>query len=251
MTQISYRQLLPRPRDRTAAELLAQLDAEAPIPADRPYTLVSFVTSADGRTALDGSSRALSDAGDRELHRSLREHADAVLAGSATVAAESYGRMLPAAERRARRLALGRPAEPLAVLASRSGRLPLHVPLFDEPEARVVVFSPAAPAARTRARLAHEPWPGDEPRPLLAMLRTLRRGHGVRSLLCEGGALLFGALLAEGLVDELWLTVAPTLAGAVGPAVASGPPPQRAVSLTLAGLTSREDSLFLRYRVNR
>jgi len=75
---------------------------------ERPYTIANFVASVDGRATIDGLSRKLSDPGDRDLFRSLRERADAVLVGTATLAAENYGRMLPQAERRERRLA-GRP----------------------------------------------------------------------------------------------------------------------------------------------
>ena len=48
---------------------------------------------------------------------------------------------------------------------------------------------------------------------LTSALRHLRAEHGVRALLCEGGPTLMGALLHERLVDELFLTLAPQLAG--------------------------------------
>src|SRR2546422_11560662 len=77
-------------------------------------------------------------------------------------------------------------------------------------------ISPAA-AAELRERAA---------RLVLApMLRKLRHDHGVRTVLCEGGPVLNGGLLREGLVDELFLSVAPKLAGDAGPTVASGAPP--------------------------
>ena len=47
--------------------------------------------------------------------------------------------------------------------------------------------------------------------PLLAA--RLRQEHGVRSVVCEGGPTLNSYLLAAGLVDELWLTLNPKLAG--------------------------------------
>ena len=54
--------------------------------------------------------------------------------------------------------------------------------------------------------------------------RRLRADHGVRSLLCEGGPTVFGALLTEGLVDELFLTLAPKLVGGGDePAITAGP----------------------------
>jgi riboflavin biosynthesis pyrimidine reductase len=254
MDAIVYRELFPRVRSLTADELIASLDfVHHDDSLARPYTVVNFVTSVDGRTAVEGRSRGLSDAGDRELHRTLRERADAVLAGTGTIAAEDYGRMLPAQERRERRLAAARAAEPIAVTITRSGRLPLDVRLFAEPEARVIVFSPtphaptAPGAGESAARVEHEPLDQTTPAPLTAALRTLRERYDVRTLLCEGGPTLFGALLREGLVDALFLTLAPTLVAGAGPAVASGPPLEVPVGLKLVGLLEREGSLFLRY----
>lgn len=245
MDTTPYRQLVPRGADTDA---LAHVRALAwPEPAgggERPYTLVNFVTSLDGHSTIGSDSRGLSGGADRELFYALRERADAVLVGPGTLAAERYKRMLPARERRARRLLEGRPAEPLLVTVSRSGRVALDLPLFNEPEARVLTFAPAPPvAARLAATVAQAP-----PAPLDAVLRTLRRDHGVRLLVCEGGPTLFGALLAAGLADELWLTLAPLLAGgASGPAVVSGPPPEGPAQATLMGVLEHSGTLFLRY----
>ena len=101
MDSIVYRELFPGVRSLSADQLVASLDlVHDDERVKRPYTIVTFVSSVDGRTAVEGRSRGLSDAGDRELHRTLRERADAVLAGTGTMAAENYGRMLPAKERR-------------------------------------------------------------------------------------------------------------------------------------------------------
>ena len=250
MEPIVYRQLLPACGVVTAPELIGSLGlVRGDAPAARPYTIATFVTSADGHTTIDGQSRQLSDDGDRELHRTLRERVDAVLAGTATMAAEDYARMLPAPARRERRLAAGRAAEPLAVMISRSGRLPLDIRLFAEPEARVVVFSPgAADVVAGAADVCHEQLDADTP--LTEALATLGREHGVQTLLCEGGGTLFSALLQERLVDELFLTIAPVLVGgARGPSVTSGPSTRLPPALELAGLAERAGSLFLRYRL--
>lgn len=224
-----YRRLLPQGSEIDALGYADSLELSPP--AERPYVIANFVASVDGHTTIDEQSRKLSDPADRQLFYALRERVDAVLVGTNTLAAEHYKRMLPAAERRQRRIAAGRAAEPFAVTVSRSGRVPREIPLFADAPDRVLVFE------------------GDGV-PLDAVLHTLRRDHGVETLVCEGGPTLFGALLRAALVDELFLTLAPTLVGgASGPAVVSGPPPEAPADVKLIGALERDGTLFLRYRL--
>ncbi len=81
---------------------------------------------------------------------------------------------------------------------------------------------------------------------LAALLRSLRE-EGVRALLCEGGPTLHGALQAAGLVDELFLTIAPKLVGGEAPRIVEGPLPEIA-ELELAWLLEQDSELFARYR---
>jgi riboflavin biosynthesis pyrimidine reductase len=80
---------------------------------------------------------------------------------------------------------------------------------------------------------------------LPALLRTLRE-EGVRALLCEGGPTLHGALQAAGLVDDLFLTIAPKLAGGVAPRILEGDLPG-VEPLELAWLLEEDGELFARY----
>jgi hypothetical protein len=71
---VSYRQLLPDGGDTSADAFVSGLRLSHAAPdAARPYTVVNFVASVDGHTTIDGRSRKLGDAGDRELFRALRE----------------------------------------------------------------------------------------------------------------------------------------------------------------------------------
>ena len=80
---------------------------------------------------------------------------------------------------------------------------------------------------------------------LPALLRALRE-EGVRALLCEGGPRLHGSLQAAGLVDELFLTIAPKLAGAGAPTILEGALSET-LGLELAWLLEQDGELFARY----
>jgi riboflavin biosynthesis pyrimidine reductase len=246
-----YHQLLPAPAEVDADTLIAGLDLAEEAPGERPYTLVNFVATVDGSASFRGRSGGIGDEGDRGIFHALRERVDAVLAGTGTLRTERYGRMLAKAERRRRRLDAGRSAEPLACVITRRGELPLDIPLFAEPEARVVVFSPTPiELGAVPAQVHVELYEADAERPLTQIMRSLRETHAVGTLLCEGGPSLFSSLLHEQLVDELFLTVAPKLSGgSADPTMTTGDPLSDLAQMRIAWLLERNDSLYLRYRL--
>ena len=77
-------------------------------------------------------------------------------------------------------------------------------------------------------------------------MRSLRHDHNVRSLLCEGGSALFNSLLAQGLVDELFLTLAPALVGGGERGITVGAALVEMQPLRLAWALESDGSLFLR-----
>src|SRR5918997_1879072 len=180
-----------------AAELLAARAFE-----ERPYTFFNFVTTLDGRAALDGSTRPLGGPADLEMLLSLRAVADAVLVGPGTIRAEGYGRLVGPARRA---------SPPPCVLISRRFDIPWEAGLFAAADQPVLVYtaldagSPpdvAAPVEVVRLQRC-------TPEAALADLHA----RGVRALLSEGGPTLFNGFAAAGLVDELFLTLSPLLTG--------------------------------------
>jgi riboflavin-specific deaminase-like protein len=245
------RQLLPVAREVQAGELLSSLNLAGRAHVDRPYTVANFVESADGRAAFHGLSRELSDPGDREMFHGLRERVDAILVGTGTLRAERYGRLVRDPARRRRRAASGLQPEPLACIFSRGGDIPTDIPLFDEPAARVVVFTPAEldTASLTADVDVVRLDPGQLT--LTTMMRRLRSAYDVRSLLCEGGPTIFGALLQEDLVDELFLSLAPKLTGGGrAPGITSGPALTELRKLSLVWAIEADSSLYLRYALH-
>ena len=246
---MTFRQLYPEPAEmplRTIPESLASVRDRA---SERPYTVANFVASVDGRATIGGRSAPLSDPGDRALFHALRESVDAVMAGTGTLRVERYGRMIKDPAARQRRVDRGLAPEPVAAVVSRSGQIPYDIPLYSDPEARIVEFTGATaprPVAAQRDLVALDP---DEVG-LRSVMHGLRADFGIRTLLCEGGPTLFGALVAEGLVDELFLTLAANLVGGeTNPAILTGPPLAEPKSLQLSSVLEREGSLFLRYEI--
>jgi riboflavin-specific deaminase-like protein len=247
---MEFRELLPDSGEFELEERLASLSLGDRAPADRPYTIANFVETADGRATFAGRSQALGDDGDKAMFHALREQVDAVFAGTRTLSAENYGRILGNPERRARREERGLSPEPLACVVTRSGKIPVEIPLFNEPAARIVVFAPIGAGPAVQACPAHMTLVELEPDRLTleAAMHRLRSEFGVRSLLCEGGPTVFAALVRERIVDELWLTLAPKLTGGgSGPAITNGPELSELRELQLIWALERERTLFLRY----
>jgi len=247
---MDFRRLHPDCATVDSADLLGDLGLVARAHDDRPWVVTNFATTADGRATIDGRSGPIGDDGDLEVFRRLRTQVDALLIGTRTLGIEQYGRAVRRPELRAAREALGLAPEPLVATVSRSGELPTDIPLFREPDANVVVFAPpqtpepACAACVTLVRLD----PAELT--LTSALRHLRAEHGVRALLCEGGPTLMGALLHEGLVDEVFLTLAPQLAGGgSGPTMSSGPALAAPAELELVWTLERAGSLYLRYGI--
>jgi len=237
---IQFTRLSPEPGTIELDELRASLDFQAP--GDRPHVIANFVMSADGRAAFQGRSAPLSDDGDRALFHALRECVDAIMVGTGTLRTERYGELIKDPAAKERRASRGLDPDPLACVVTRSGELPLDIPLFAE--ARVVVFAPEPIDAVETIVLD----PGEMT--LASVLRRLRSDYEVRSVLCEGGPTLFGSLVGEQVVDELFLTVAPKLVGgATAPTIATGTELARPATLRLNSLFEREGSLFFRFEV--
>jgi riboflavin biosynthesis pyrimidine reductase len=242
--------LLPPAPTRPVAEILADLRPHERAWPDRPFTYLNMISTVDGRAGLDGTSSALGDAADLEMLLELRTLADAVLIGPGTLHAEGYDRLVRAEERRARRRAAGLAEDPVAVIISRALNVDWGAGLFAAAEQPVLVYTgadgepPPVEAPVEIVRLREEVTPA-------AMMADLRR-RGVRALLCEGGPTLNRALLGAGLLDELFLTVAPLLTAdpaepsIVGPGRLEPPAP-----LALQWVLRHGDELFLRYALAR
>jgi riboflavin biosynthesis pyrimidine reductase len=233
----------------TAEQAYGSLGLQERAHPDRPYVVANMISTADGRATLGGHTEAISNDTDRHLFHMLRGQVDAVMAGTATIALEHYGPLARRPEVRRRRAELGLPEQPLACTASRSMELPVDAPLFCDPGSRIVVLTNSdrdpPPCA---AQLVVERIPGPE-LDLVAGAQRLRSRHGVRAMLLEGGPTLLAAMVAAGVVDELFLSLSPLLAGGDEPSLLQGTAFERPPRLELRSVLEDESFLYLRYAV--
>ncbi len=238
-------ELWPRAaEDRSDDELLAALEP----PEGRSWLRVNFVASIDGAATEDGRSGGLGDEADRRMFDLLRRACDAVLVGAGTVRVEGYGAMRVDDASARWRERSGRAAHPVFVLASRRLALDPASPVFAEAPVRpVVVTVSSAPedARRALAEVADVVECGATDLDPRIMCDELAR-RGLNHVLCEGGPSLFGALLAADVVDELCLTVGPTLQAGAAPRIANRELPE-ALRMRLERLYRSGDTLLLRY----
>jgi len=244
-----------------------------PVRPDRPTVVANFVTTIDGVVALatDGSSGGGEVSGffepDRFVMGLLRAAADVVIVGAGTVRAapghEWTARHVhpPSAAHFAEwRRRLGIPApQPTTIVVTASGDLDLDHPGLSAPDVPVIVVTTSNGARRLRAarplgnvRIEVAPDAREVP---AGMLVEIARRCGDRLVLCEGGPHLLGGLLSAGLVDELFLTVAPQVAGRTPGAPRLGLVEGTAFSAATApwaelrSIRRSCDHLFLRYRL--
>lgn len=221
-------------------------------PADRPYLFLNMVTSVDGKAALNGGAGGIGSALDKRLMKAIRAACDAVLNGAATLRAEKIDPRV-GEKYVARRIARSLPPEPLAILLSRTGDLPLDRRYFTYPGvSRLIVSGEGMPLEQRAALSAYAELliaPGEEP-DLTWVMRTLRETYGVRYLLVEGGPNVNGSLFAAGLVDEICWTLGPKIiGGGESLTLVNGPAFPLPVPLTLRSAYLHEDEFFMRYRV--
>jgi riboflavin-specific deaminase-like protein len=256
MQSVLERVLPPGP-PAPVAELVSWMGLwERPAPERaRPYVILNMISTLDGRATISGRSGPVSSPADRELFHGLRAAMDGVLVGAGTIRAERYGRIIREPAVRSERLARGMPEEPLACIVSGRLELPLDLGLLQTDGARVVVLTASMAALGPVPAQVEYLRPVCDGRLDLARgLAELRRDHDVHSLLCEGGPHLARELLAQNLVDELFLSLSPALAGGepgAGEAlrILAGPELEPPVALELTGILRERSWLFLRYSV--
>lgn len=220
------RQLFPIPREVIDPREVYAADERA----GPRWVVVNMISTLDGATAVDGKSGGLGGPADKRVFAAIRSLADVILVGAGTVRAENYG-----PPRSGARLAI----------VTASLELGRDAPVFGGDERPLVLTtSDADPERRDElAEVAEVVAVNAGNRvDLRAAVATL---DGV--VVCEGGPSINGQLVADDLVDEMCLSVAPLLVAGGSPRAAHGPAVTEPRRMRLAHVLEDDGLLFLRY----
>lgn len=219
--------------DGEAAPLSATLrdtyDGPLTFPARRPHVYANFVSTIDGLVSYGVRGQASAgvisggEPTDRFVMGLLRACADVIVSGAGTLRVERKAtwtpwQVYPAAASLYRELRrdLGRPERIPVAIVTASGDVDLSLPVFRSDEVDPIVVTSLRGAERlatrstdrVRVRAVGEGEPS-----MRAVLDAIVEETGGGLILSEAGPRLFGRMLREGVVDELFLTVAPRIAG--------------------------------------
>ncbi|TRO57676.1 MULTISPECIES: dihydrofolate reductase family protein [unclassified Streptomyces] len=181
-----------------------------------PYVLLSAAVSLDGCLDDTGPGRLLlSGPADFDRVDEVRAESDAILVGAGTLRADNPRLLVNSAERRAARVAAGRPEYPLKVTVSGSGDLDPDANFWSTGGEKIVYTTEggAARAAEALRGLGVDVVPVGPDVDWRAVLTHLHDVRGVRRLMVEGGGRVHTQLLRQGLADELQLALAPLVVG--------------------------------------
>lgn len=221
---------------------------------ERAYVIANFAMTWDGKiTTRTREPSLFTSARDKRRLVEIRSLGDAVMAGRGTVEADTMSMGLKDEGLRRVRVARGQAEYPLRVVVTGSGRVDPGWRVFHTRGGEVVIVTGTPLEGKVREFLAGrsdvrvlEVVPLD----VREVLVRLRREFGVRVVVCEGGAALFRALVGAGVVDELFLTVAPRIFGGMEAPTLTGTEGGwcgEELRMRLLGLEEVEGEVFLRY----
>lgn len=243
-----------------------------PRDAGECYSYSNFVMSHDGRISFalvgheGGGDVSDFNENDQWLMALLRARADAVLVGANTLRTEPEHLWTPdfifsrdSEEFTLLRESEGRAPNPIQVFVTRNGAIPNEAAVFEEPDLQVIIATTTEGAKNLSTAMVDGSHlsvivAGQREVDFHVLYQRLREEFNVKTVLCEGGPQLYGALLASGRVDEEFLTWSPVVIGSSsshyrpGLIEALALSPRNSYRRQLVTLRRAEEHLFLQSR---
>jgi len=262
-----------RGRDLPLPPALSTLYGRLHLPSHpgQPYIIGNFVTTLDGVVTLNEPGHASGgdisgfNQHDKLVMGLLRAIADAVIVGAGTLRSVPQHRWTAqyiyppqALVYQQLRTSLGKPAPPLNVIVTAHGEVDLDLPVFQSGEVPVLLVTTTHGAERIHAQclppsVQVSMLGSAGPLSARAILQAVSRVRQSKVILVEGGPQLMGDFFAEQALDELFLTLAPQIAGRNGqierPGLVMGKQfaPEHPLWGTLVSVKRAGSHLFLRY----
>ncbi len=210
---------------------------------------VNFVATLDGSASAGGVTAGIGGPDDLRVFDLLRRVTDVVLVAAGAGRGAGGGAVRVRGSAVAWRRAHGMPDHPVFAIVSGSLSLDPSSPVFTEaPVHPIVLTSSSAPADRRAglAAVADVVSCGDDSVDV-GLVRDALVSRGLGRIHCEGGPSFLGSLIAADLVDELCLTIDPSLEGGAGPRIARGSSPDLRRMRLAHVLRGEGDVLLTRY----
>ncbi|MGW1609456.1 dihydrofolate reductase family protein [Streptomyces sp. NPDC002285] len=213
-----------------------------------PYVLLSAAVSLDGYLDDTTPERLLlSSPADFDRVDEVRASVDAILIGAGTIRADNPRLLVNSAERRAARVAAGKPEYPLKVTVSASGELDPTANFWHTGGEKIVCTTEKGAERLRRAPVAADVVALGADLDWRGLLRHLREVRGVERLMVEGGGTIHTQLLQQGLADEVQLVLAPLFVGDPDAPRLFGPGGYQGGRLRLVETRRIEDVVLMRY----
>ena len=227
----------------------------------RPFVMATFAMTIDGKitsrtfSPVDFTSRT-----DKQHLVRQRSLGDAVLIGHSTLRHDNVRLGIANAALRNERMDRGQQPYPLRVIVSNEGKIDASLNIFHtDPAASapIIIFSTTRMPRKYRCGLMEHATLHLSAKAhvdLHEMLHRLKTEYRVKTVACEGGAALFRALLKDGLVDQLNLTIAPYLFGGKEAPTLTGLSKDflaKSIQCALKDMRVVGDECFLTYRIRR
>jgi riboflavin-specific deaminase-like protein len=194
-----------------------------------PHVSINVAMTADGKLApANRHFTPFTTKRDQDLMLELRAEFDAVMSGARTVDTGEVTLGRGGEKYRKKRRSLGLKEDHIRVIVSGDGTLDPRAHIFTskKPTSPIIILTTERASKRLAAlEKAADAVHVSEGKDLdfHEALRWLRREWGVKRLLCEGGGAINGGLFLAGVVNEIYLTIAPViLGGRNSPTLADG-----------------------------